>query len=111
MRPGVALWVPGLAPVARCSTIRTETLCAVTVGVMPKSRESSHVRLDDWITPREAAELIGVTPYQVRHLARTGILEGRKFGYAWMISRASAEAYAASDRHPGPRPSGESSSD
>ena len=70
-----------------------------------------HLVLDDWITPREASELIGVTPNQVRHLARQGIVEARKFGRAWMINRASAHAYAASDHRPGPKPWESSSSD
>jgi excisionase family DNA binding protein len=67
--------------------------------------------LGDWITPQEASELIGVTSNQVRHLARTGTIEAQKFGYAWMINRASAEAYAASDRRPGPKPQESSSPD
>ena len=70
-----------------------------------------HLVLDDWITPREAAELIGVTPNQVRHLARQETIKARKFGRAWMINRASAEAYAATDHHPGPKPRESSSSD
>ena len=70
-----------------------------------------HLVLDDWITPREASELIGVTPNQVRHLARTGTIEAQKFGHAWMIKRASAQAYAASDRRPGPKPRESSTSD
>jgi excisionase family DNA binding protein len=65
--------------------------------------------LDDWITPREAAEMLGVTQHHVRFMARAGTIEGRKFGYAWMIKRASVEAYAESYRHPGPKPREESS--
>ena len=67
--------------------------------------------LDDWITPREAAELISVTPHHVRHLARTGIIDARKFGHAWMVNRASAETYAARERRPGPKPPESSTSD
>jgi excisionase family DNA binding protein len=67
--------------------------------------------LDDWVTAREAAELIGVTPNQVRHLAREGTIDARKFGHAWMINRASAQAYAASDRRPGPKSRESSTSD
>jgi excisionase family DNA binding protein len=65
---------------------------------------AGHLVAEAWITTREAAELIGVTSNQVRHLARTGIIKTRKFGRAWMINRASAETYAASDRRPGPKP-------
>ena len=61
--------------------------------------------LEPWITPREAAEILAITPHQVRHLARTGVLIGQKFGHAWMIERASVETYATSDRRPGPKSS------
>ncbi len=71
---------------------------------MKKVKGSQHLVLDEWITPAEAAEIIGVTPYQVRHLARVGIVEARKFGRAWMIKRESAQTYAAQERHPGPKP-------
>jgi excisionase family DNA binding protein len=70
-----------------------------------------HLVLDDWITPREASELIGVTPNQVRHLARQGAIEAQKFGHAWMINRASAQAYATIDRRPGPKSRESSTSD
>jgi excisionase family DNA binding protein len=64
---------------------------------------SNHVALDDWITPREAAELLGVTQQQARHLARTGVIQARKFGRAWMMLQSSVEVYARTERHPGPR--------
>jgi hypothetical protein len=38
--------------------------------------------MSDWITAKVAAELIGVTPHQARHLARKGIVEACKFGHA-----------------------------
>ena len=72
---------------------------------------NDHLVVDEWITPREAAVLIGVTPNQVRHLARQGTIEARKFGHAWMINCASAQAYAASEHRPGPKPRESSSSD
>lgn len=70
---------------------------------MTSDQSQQPIQLDEWITPREAAELIDVTPHQVRHLARNGIVKARKFGRAWMIHRASAEAYAETDRRPGPK--------
>lgn len=60
--------------------------------------------LDGWLTPREAAERIGVSPHQVRHLARMGKLRALRFGRAWLIEQAAVEAYASADRHPGPQP-------
>lgn len=60
--------------------------------------------LEDWITTREAAEMLGVTLHQVRHLAYKGVIEAKKIAHAWIVKRASVEAYAASDRRPGPKP-------
>jgi excisionase family DNA binding protein len=65
---------------------------------------SNHVALDGWITPREAAERLGVTQDHVRHLARKGILSGRRFGYGWLLTQESVEAYASTERRPGPKP-------
>ena len=58
---------------------------------------------DDWITAKQASEIIGVTDHQVRYLIRQGKLEAKKFGWAWMINRQSAEDYARTDRKPGPK--------
>lgn len=71
---------------------------------MHRPDTSNHLILGEWLTPREAAELLGVTSDHARYLARTGIIEARKFGHAWMLRRTSVEAYAASERRPGPRP-------
>jgi len=59
---------------------------------------------DDWITTDEAAEIIGVSSHQVRHLLRSDTLRGKRFGRSWMVERRSAEAYAALERKPGPKP-------
>ena len=77
---------------------------------MTRPDDPDHLVMDDWITPWEAAQLIGVTPNHVRHLGRIGKVKSRRFGRAWMISRTSAEAYAASERHPGPKSQDEESS-
>jgi len=57
-----------------------------------------------WVTPMEAAVLIGVTAAHVRYLAREGLIEARKFGASWMVRYDSVEWYAAQERRPGPRP-------
>lgn len=59
---------------------------------------------EDWITPSEAAQLLQVTADHVRYLLRCQLLEGKKFGHAWMVSRQSVEAYAQTTRKPGPKP-------
>jgi excisionase family DNA binding protein len=58
----------------------------------------------EWITADEAAQIVGVTPHQIRHLLREGVIRGQKFNRSWMVDRASAEAYAATERKPGPKP-------
>jgi excisionase family DNA binding protein len=78
---------------------------------MRKTTTSDQFDFEAWLTPREAAELIGVTAHQVRHLARSGALEARRFGHAWMLKRTSVEEYAASERRPGPRPMNSSASE
>lgn len=70
---------------------------------MSKPDADSQFDLESWITPREAAEMLNVTNDHARHLARTGVIEARKFGHAWMLKRASVVAYAASERRPGPK--------
>ena len=59
---------------------------------------------DEWITTQEAAEIIGVTRNHIRYLIQQSKLEAKKFGRAWMVSRESAEKYAATERKPGPKP-------
>lgn len=70
---------------------------------MKESESSENLSLEEWITPREAADLIGVTGDHARYLARSGRITARKFGHAWLLHRASVEAYAASERRPGPK--------
>ena len=60
--------------------------------------------LEDWITAKEASYIIGVTDHQVRKLIRQGKIEARRFGWAWMVNRQSAEEYINSYRKPGPKP-------
>lgn len=59
---------------------------------------------EDWITTDAAARIVGVTPHQIRHLLRNEVIEGQKFARSWMVKRQSAEAYAAKERKPGPKP-------
>lgn len=59
---------------------------------------------EEWITTQKAAEIIGITRSHVRYLIQHGRLEAKKFGRAWMVSRKSAEEYAATERKPGPKP-------
>lgn len=60
--------------------------------------------VEEWITTDEAAEIIGVTTHQIRHLLRNSVIRGQKFARSWMVERRSAEAYAQQERKPGPKP-------
>src|SRR5689334_934887 len=41
-----------------------------------------------WLTPDEAARVLGVTPHQVRWLARRGRLAGHRTELGWRVSAA-----------------------
>ncbi len=58
----------------------------------------------EWITSQQAAKMIGVTTDHVAYLVREGMVSAQRFGRVWMISRASALAYAKTERRPGPKP-------
>lgn len=59
---------------------------------------------EEWITTREAAELIGVSIHHISYLLRHGLIEGKKFGNFWMVNRYSAQTYASQERKTGPKP-------
>jgi len=46
-----------------------------------------------WITTSQACELSGYHPDYVRKLLQSGTINGRKWGFAWMIDRSSLVAY------------------
>ena len=57
------------------------------------------MKLDDWLTATEAAEIMGLTRQHVGGLCRNGALPGaQKLGRYWVIPRSSVEAY-----EPGPQ--------
>lgn len=60
----------------------------------------------EWITTREAAELLGVTDAHIRRLLLEGKLEGHKFGHIWAVRYSSAQEYLSSRPKPGPEPKG-----
>ena len=59
---------------------------------------------EEWITTKEAAELLSVTDAHVRYLLSQGKLEGRKFGHVWAVMRSSVLNYLAHRPKPGPKP-------
>jgi len=49
--------------------------------------------LGDWLTTQEAAELAGYHPHHILRLIKSGELDARKWGNAWMINRESLLYY------------------
>ena len=48
---------------------------------------------EEWITTKEAAELLSVTDAHVRYLLGKSRIQGKKFAGVWMVSRQSVVAY------------------
>lgn len=48
----------------------------------------------EYVTAKEAAEIIDVTAAQVRHLKKSGVLEGIKLGNMNLLTVESVRAYA-----------------
>ena len=61
--------------------------------------------IDEYVTVKEAADLIGVQESRVRQLLLEGVLVGRKFGQrAWMVRRDSASEFRNNRPRRGPKP-------
>jgi excisionase family DNA binding protein len=54
--------------------------------------------MDNVITTREAAEILGVAPESVARLIRLGTLKGERFGHVWMVDRQSVLTYLEQTR-------------
>lgn len=67
------------------------------------TREVSAV-IKGYVTSNEAAEIANVTPGRIRQLLVEGRLKAKRLGRDWFIKRESIEAYAQSNRKPGPKP-------
>lgn len=60
-----------------------------------------------WITTKEAAEIVDVSVQHIRYLIKQGKIQAQKFGqHAWMVDKESALEYALSERKPGPKSQG-----
>lgn len=53
------------------------------------------MNLEEYITAREAAEIIGIHRESLKALLRDGKVEGEKLGGTWMVKTATAEAEKA----------------
>lgn len=54
-----------------------------------------------YITTAEAAAIIGCNASRVRQLLGEKKLEGERVGRDWLVKKASAQAYANTERKPG----------
>jgi excisionase family DNA binding protein len=57
--------------------------------------------LQDLITVRDAAQLVGYHPEHVRELLRAGIVKGQKFGETWQVDRVDLLLYVKRQAHSG----------
>lgn len=58
--------------------------------------------MEEWITPKEAAQLTGYNEEHIRRLARGGKITAKKWGRDWMIDRISLLDYLQNEGR-GPR--------
>jgi excisionase family DNA binding protein len=64
----------------------------MTIRVLKMAEQEKEI---EWITPAEAAEIIGVKLRTVQHLCSKGEIACKKWGNAWMVDKASAENFEA----------------
>ena len=44
--------------------------------------------ISDWISTKDAAELTGYNEQHIRRLLRSKLVEGKKWGRDWMVSKS-----------------------
>jgi excisionase family DNA binding protein len=85
---GITPRLPGLAEYRE--QLRT---AAASVNGRPFVMVNSSAAGAGWLTAGEAALVMGVSPRQVRRLARDGQIIAQQHGRAWWIDRFAAEDY------------------
>lgn len=58
-------------------------------------KQQGNDSMAQWVTVRQAADLIGISTQRIRLLLQEGGMDGIKIGYSWLVRRESAEAYKA----------------
>jgi len=73
---------------------------------MPEQSEKSVSQpgLDELISLSQAAELSGLSPRHLRHLAIQGEIWSRKLGRNWFTTAQAVLDYLAQEHKPGPKP-------
>jgi excisionase family DNA binding protein len=65
----------------------------------------STVGIGNFVSVKEAAEIIGCTTGRIRQMLGENLLRGRKFnGKAWAIEKQTVKKVAGQERKPGPKP-------
>ena len=59
--------------------------------------------LEEFMTTKEAAEKLGFHVKSIPKMLRDNILEGERFGRAWLVSRKSVDEYLKKTREVGKR--------
>jgi excisionase family DNA binding protein len=70
----------------------------IVVGV---AKEKAKVNLAGWITVKEAAELLAVTPRRIRDFLLSGRLPAMIVGSTWLIQRKDVLDFSNVERKPG----------
>ncbi len=78
--------------------VKRMSICLSLPPMTHKSRTAAQENgmsdnLSDYLTTRQAAELLGVAPDHVNRLLIAGKLKGQKVGHYWMVFRPSVETY------------------
>jgi hypothetical protein len=72
---------------------------------MPKPENSvNQPGLDELISLSQAAELSGLSPRHLRHLAIHGEIWSKKIGRNWFTTAQAVTYYLAQEHKPGPKP-------
>ena len=73
---------------------------------MPDQSQKSddQPELDELISLSQAAELSGLSPRHLRHLAIHGEIWSRKLGRNWFTTTQAVMDYLAQEHKPGPKP-------
>jgi excisionase family DNA binding protein len=59
--------------------------------------------VEEWITTKEAAEILDITPQHMAYLLRKRIVKGRKIGRDWLTTHSAVQEYLEHRPKPGPQ--------
>lgn len=59
---------------------------------------------EEWLTTKEVAAILKITPQHAAYLLRKRVIGGRKVGRDWFTTREAVEEYRRNRPRPGPKP-------